>query len=275
MPGYWFMYNMYALSRNTWKYKDRDRRTEKIQMIEYDFLAPDSINEMFASIKLLSNIKPDDKGEYFTKGLENSDRKIQIIKLPQALELFKELITFYGTTQLFNYIKKNNFTSFDKIKKSLSTKIQRTQWLNIGGQLITTTDTDQLKRDLKSGKIQSWQQLHEEYKRLGENYDGDKLSHAYTCLLEILNITAKQFTIETFSSLLGQSIKTQEWMCKGIYDSREKDYTNPFRKMVYDTKSEMEMVTGKLEDNTFIQQQLGSLDEYKKDVKHLIQNMAP
>ena len=47
-------------------------------------------------------------------------------------------------------------------------------------------------------------------------------------------------------------------MCKGIYESREKDYTNPFRKMVYDTKKEMNKVLGKLEDNTFIQQQLGA-----------------
>ena len=29
MPAYWFMYNMYALERNAWKYGDRDKRTEK------------------------------------------------------------------------------------------------------------------------------------------------------------------------------------------------------------------------------------------------------
>ena len=46
------MYNMYALARNTTKYADRDKRTEKIQMIEYDYLAPDSINEIFSSLEL-------------------------------------------------------------------------------------------------------------------------------------------------------------------------------------------------------------------------------
>ena len=29
MPGYWFMHNMYALARNSWKYIDRDKRTDK------------------------------------------------------------------------------------------------------------------------------------------------------------------------------------------------------------------------------------------------------
>ncbi|PMU88326.1 DUF4954 family protein, partial [Pseudomonas sp. GP01-A4] len=33
MPGYWFMYNMYALARNSWKYIDRDKRIERMQRI--------------------------------------------------------------------------------------------------------------------------------------------------------------------------------------------------------------------------------------------------
>jgi hypothetical protein len=37
--------------------------------------------------------------------------------------------------------------------------------------------------------------------------------------------------------------------------------------MVYDTNEEMNTVIGKLEDNSFIQQQLGELDEIKKQVK--------
>ncbi len=39
MPGYWFMYNMYALERNAQKYIDRDKRIDKAQHIEYDYLA--------------------------------------------------------------------------------------------------------------------------------------------------------------------------------------------------------------------------------------------
>jgi hypothetical protein len=57
MPAYWFLYNMYALARNAAKYKDRDKRTEKIQHIEYDFLAPDSVNEMFHARKLMAGIR--------------------------------------------------------------------------------------------------------------------------------------------------------------------------------------------------------------------------
>src|SRR5687767_3537122 len=44
MPGYWFLYNMYAMARNAAKYSGRDKRTDKTQELEYDYLAPDSIN---------------------------------------------------------------------------------------------------------------------------------------------------------------------------------------------------------------------------------------
>jgi len=43
--------------------------------------------------------------------------------------------------------------------------------------------------------------------------------------------------------------------------------------MVYDTNEEMNNVVGRLEDNSFIQQQLGELDEMRKLVKSYIRKM--
>ncbi len=273
MPGYWFMYNMYALARNTWKYVDRDKRTEKTQMIEYDYLAPDTVNEMFAAINIFKELKADENGCYFIKGFENSNRKTQIIKLPEALDLFKDLISLYAVSQLILHSKANNFSSLNEMKKSISTKIKRSEWLNIGGQLMKTDDVELLKKNIRNKKIQSWKELHNSYIKAGTSYSSDKLEHAYTSLLEIYGITSKQLTPDVFKKLLQDSITTKEWMCKGIYDSREKDYTNPFRKMVYDTQEEMNKVLGRLEDNSFIQQQLKDLDVYKKEVKELLKRL--
>ena len=80
-------------------------------------------------------------------------------------------------------------------------------------------------------------------------------------------ITPRQLTAARFIELLQQAVATRTWMCKGIYESRAKDYTNPFRKMVYETTEEMNMVTGRLEDNSFIQEQTGELETLKKKVK--------
>ncbi|MEO6220310.1 MAG: DUF4954 family protein, partial [Ginsengibacter sp.] len=273
MPGYWFTYNMYALSRNTWKYEDRDRRTEKIQNIEYDFLAPDTINEMFTALSLLSRLKPEANGNFYGKGFENSDRKAQIIRVPETIELFKDLIRYYGITQIFEHITQNTFSSFDEMKKTLQTKIQRSTWLNVGGQLIPETEVEKLKKNIKSKKVHTWQQVHDVYKKEGLDYRNNKLIHAYTSLLEIENITSKQFTAEVFKELLKKSVITKTWISDGIYKSRAKDYTNPFRKMVYENKTEMDTVIGRLEDNQFIQGKLKELDIYKKNIKGIIKKM--
>src|SRR5690606_39890663 len=46
VPGYWFLYNAYALMRNTDKFAARDNRKLKNQYFEYDVLAPDTVNEI-------------------------------------------------------------------------------------------------------------------------------------------------------------------------------------------------------------------------------------
>jgi Domain of unknown function (DUF4954) len=273
MPGYWFMYNMYALERNAWKYVDRDKRIDKIQHIEYDYLAPDTVNELFDALTLLQSLSPDHNGNAQTTGIENTSRPTEIIKVPQSIALFKEMIQHYGITQIIKQIQKIKPDNFETLKKSLSAKIQRGKWLNIGGQLLQEDEVKKLTSNIKSGKINSWDEIHEFYSKQGELYDSHKLNHAYTSLLEILNITPRQFTPPLLKQLLQQSVITRTWMYKGIYESRAKDYTNPFRKMVYETTEELNKVTGKLEDNSFIQLQAANLDEMQKQVKGIIRKL--
>ena len=275
MPGYWFMYNMYALERNAWKYADRDRRTDKIQLLEYNYLAPDTINELFDSLNILSALQPNEEGIAITNGWENTTREVEVIKVPQSIVLFNELIRYYGTMQLLQHFLNNKFSSFEDFKKTLSAKIQRSQWLNIGGQLIPEAAIASLKRNIKANKIKNWEAVHDFYIVQGEQYNDNKLHHAYTALLEILLITPRQFTADLFSKLLQQLVVIRTWMCNGIYESRAKDYTNPFRKMVYESNEEMNIVIGSLEDNSFIQQQTGELETLKKQVKSVTKKIKP
>jgi hypothetical protein len=275
MPAYWFMYNMYALERNAWKYVDRDRRTTRIQHIEYDYLAPDTINEMFTALDILQNASVNEKGVAQVTGWENTNRVTEIIKVPQSIMLFKELIQFYAAIEIFKHIQQNNFADFASLKKSLSAKVSRGEWQNIGGQLMKKEDVQNLLHQVKAGQINSWHQLHDHYIVLGDKYAVDKRNHAYTALLEVLQITPKQFTASLLIDLLKKATITKEWMCKGIYNAREKDYTNPFRRMVYDTNEEMNKVIGKLDDNSFIQDQTAQLIQFKKEIKAVIKKLTP
>lgn len=267
------MYNMYALARNAWKYTDRDKRTRKIQHIEYDFLAPDTVNELFASLQLLEQLTPDEKGIAVTNGIENSNRKTVVIKIPQSVKLFKELIQYYGTLELFNHFQKHHFTSFEAFKKTLPLEEQRYEWLNMGGQLVPKKEIEELKNNIRIGKIKSWETVHSFYEQQAAVYPVSKLAHAYASLLEILRIGHTSFTAALFKELLEQSAITKEWMCKGIYNSRAKDYDSHFRKMMYNSVEEMEVIVGKLEDNSFIKQEEERLEEYKKEINKIIETL--
>ena len=56
-------------------------------------------------------------------------------------------------------------------------------------------------------------------------------------MLEILKIKpAACLRIRYFFNCFSNLVVTKEWMVKGIYESRAKDYANPFRQMVYESQ---------------------------------------
>lgn len=301
MPGYWFFHNMYALARNSWKYIDRDKRVERMQYLEYDYLAPDTINELFASLTIMeecagrSFLQKENPSKKFSKetciakgkellnsdggelngieilaeGFENKKRKTVFAKLPQSYRLFRELIAYYGTTTLLHFIKSNQLKTLDMTKSMIPAKLLRGEWLNIGGQLMPVTEVQSLKEKIKKGSIKSWDNVHAFYTAHGNRYQQQKLVHALASLAEINNINLKKLDKAGFDSLLDATISTKEWMAKGIYGSRAKDYSNEYRKMVYDTKEEMDKVIGKFEENSFIKQQQEELAAFKNEIASL------
>ena len=291
MPGYWFMYNMYALARNSGKYGSRDKRTFKNQYLEYDFLAPDSVNEIFDALellkkavgkakatkkisdeqavesgeKLLEQKKSLSKLEVLIDGVENTSRKVQLVKVTEAYHLFKEMIIYYGVTQLLAWIEKDKISSLDELINSIE-KPLRTNWLNIGSQLIPEPSVNKLLTDIHKGRINDWEEVHSFYKQTSEQYPHDKRQHAIASLFELLDIKPASLTKKIFLQLLQQAVETKEWMVRNIYESRAKDYSNPFRLMVYESQKEMEKVIGSLKDNAFIKQQREELLAFKKQV---------
>jgi len=304
MPGYWFMYNMYALARNAGKYAGRDKRMDKTQMLEYDFLAPDSVNELFDGLKLMKeaaakawaiknkkhlkekdqlktgelllskNIPGADGLEILAEGFENSRRKVELIKVPEAYRLFNELIVYYGISELVRFIDQKNISSWQQLLKALPAKPMRNTWKNIGGQLMPESAVKSLLGNIRTGKTGSWDEAHSYYRQKSESYHTDKFRHAFASLLEVLKLTPAKFRKKLFLQLLQQAGATKEWMVRGIYESRAKDYSNPFRQMVYETEKEMEKVIGALKDNSFIKEQQASLSVFREKVNTIKQQFS-
>ena len=295
MPAYWFMYNMYALARNAHKYIDRDKRTDKTQLIEYDYLAPDSINEIFIAIALLKKFtaiaveknnfrkneedlleagrliledpKTDLKNfQINAYGFENNNRPTQLIKVKEAYSIYKQLIIFYGINQLVNHISIAGISSLESLLGSLPSQPLRLEWQNVGGQLLPNNEVTNLFENIKKSNISSWKEVHLFYRRNSELYEVQKLQHGFAALLEILKITSNEFSSGLFKNLLQQSINTKEWMVQHIYNSRAKDYQNTFRKMLYENDKEMEEVLENLDDNIFIKDQETALKKFRKQI---------
>jgi hypothetical protein len=301
MPGYWFSYNMYALARNAWKYADRDKRTDKTQCLEYDYLAPDSINELFESLRLFelwtgkawyereqpgvtkSKAVCSSKGksllqandpvlqelEILADTIENTKRKVVILKVARAYAIFTELIIYYGTLQLLQFIKQKSIRSIAELKAALPATLARTEWINLGGQLLPVAEVEQLKSKIKENKLKSWDAVHNWYAEAGEKYDSWKQKQAFACLSEMLQWNLKKLDAAQLGQLLNSTLHTKEWMTSGIRDSRAKDYENEYRKMVYDNQKEMDQVMGKLEDNGFIKDQAAAFTALKRQVNTL------
>jgi hypothetical protein len=201
-------------------------------------------------------------------GFENSSRPVCISKVNEAYRIYKDLVIYYGITNLIDFISSHSVNSFHELIKALPKHPVRLQWVNIGGQLLPANSLNTVLQDIKSNTIQSWDELHKIYEGSGKIYGEQKLQHACASLLELLKIEKLEASL--FKDLLLKAQNIKEWMVKTIYDSRAKDYQSGFRKMVYGSEEEMEVVTGRLEDNVFINQQREELKEFKCSVEKII-----
>ncbi|MBP7346125.1 MAG: DUF4954 family protein, partial [Sediminibacterium sp.] len=201
--------------------------------------------------------------------IENSKRKTVLVKVRQAYKVFEDVLLFYGVKELIGFIKTNGPTSLAELRKQLPSKLSRDKWINLGGQLMPEADLTELRKKINTGKIKGWDDLHAQYAIKGSLYANQKCAHGLATLKEITGLPLNKLDEHQLSYLFNSAIATMEWITKGIHDSRAKDYSNPFRKMVYESFAEMNEVVGKLEDNSFIKEQIMELKSFKKEISSL------
>jgi hypothetical protein len=299
LPAFWWLYNMYALARNTWKFQNRDKRKNKVQNIEFDSLAPDTVEEIFNALRLLeiwtakadlrrqgnSTENKNEKEliqigqkllsvpekqmaqlEVLGEKMEKSDRKVVILKAHKSYHAYKDMIHYYAIKNLLDYIKNKPNEKFASMCNTLKNDRQ-TRWINLGGQLVSENDTDQLRADIGSGKLTSWKEIHARYNLLWENYPSEKQKHAFASLCTLLGTDA--LTKEQWIAALDRAVKIQEYIKDQVYISRQKDYENPFRQNTYRNMAEMTAAIGTIEDNSFIKQVRNETEEFKKHIEEI------
>lgn len=284
MPAYWWMYNMYALSRNAWKYRRRDKRARKTQAIEFDAFAPDSVEEIIAARELLeqwigkavltdegSLSKTSSSGEMVARGrsflqtsrktppkltvfgekMEKSHRPVQVLKSVEGYHAYEDMLLFYAVKNVVDYLD----THPEEHPGTLFTSLggaRETEWVNIGGQLMRQQEADALRAGIGRGELESWDAIHEHYHQLWKEYPLHKQKHAYAVLVHLLG--KSELSADEWNRVLERAIAIQEYIRDQVYESRRKDFDNPFRLKTYRNAAEMRAAIGSIEDNSFVQQ---------------------
>ncbi|MFW6104056.1 MAG: DUF4954 family protein, partial [Bacteroidota bacterium] len=299
MPAFWWMYNMYALARNSSKFQKRDKRKRKVQKIEFDALAPDTAEEIFHARRLLEiwtakaslkqknaseKIEDDDELALFgqklledkeesTSGLEvlgehmeKSGRKVRILKSRKVYHAYGDMLHYYAVKNLMEYMGAHPKETFTSMSEALKGERCR-NWVNLGGQIMQQEDVDRLRSDIGSGKLNTWQEIHNRYDELWEKYSLDKQKHAFATLCTLYE--TENLTQDQWKAALDKAAELQQYVSDQVYLTRKKDYDNTFSQSTFRNMDEMTAALGTVADNDFIIKVKEETEDFKKQIKEM------
>ncbi len=299
LPAWWFMYDMFAIVRNRYKFQNRDKRIVKVQNIETDPFAPDTIQEVVHSVERIIELTAANmnslfvnKGENlkdvrqlakdFLHKTENLDFTLKdmtcqkkygavICKPVQAYRTYRKIAKYFAVETLIEYFDKNSLQEpLKETLNKLSSLPLYTQWLNVGGQVMPLEKVENAFRMIKERSIETWEQLHDYYNSCQSEYLNDKVRYAIYILERLYTRKIAEFNNEIIKDLADDVIAVSDEMYKSSVSSREKDFTDFFRCMTYRNKEEMKSVLGSLDSIEFLKTLENDSKLFNKKVKELL-----
>lgn len=302
IPAFWWRSNMYALARNSWKFQSRDKRLNKVQHIEIESLAPDTVEEILAARRLLElwtgkarmrqeGLSVDElaenaliqRGRALLNGpadamqglevtgekMEKSHRKVVIQKSQEGYRAYEQMLHYYAVRNLIAYLESNAGADAAAMQNALRGP-RKQNWVNLGGQLVPVEDVDRLRADIGAGVLNSWEAIHRRYDELWTMYPLEKQKHAFAVLCDLYGADA--LTNDHWLDALNRSVEIQEYICEQVYITRKKDFDNSFRQATYRNLDEMTAAIGTIEDNDFVRQVRQDTERYKQLADRIARN---
>lgn len=289
-PAYWFVHNMYAMARNSWKFRKRDARVVKAQNIEFEYLAPDTVSEILYAMSRLERLRGEaalgpgageaacsEKGRALLPTSAEADdpplpdpalmkRFGGVVEKPaRAWRAYRDFCVYFAVKTLIDRYRDQaeaGLAVFMKAVQGLSSVQAFETWANIGGQIVPKDELDALKRDVVSGKIADWDAVHRRYDELWAAYPDQKARYAALVIEKLEGKPAAGLSAAEWRALISGSAATFGEVCESAFASRKKDYDDPFRRMAYDSEAEMIAVLGRFDDNSFLKDLRKQTDDY-------------
>jgi NDP-sugar pyrophosphorylase family protein len=273
IPAYWFMYNMFAIARNRAKYKSRDKRAVKVQAIETDPLAPDTMQETLAALERIialtaSCLAPgttlQQAKDYLHQHRDSNivlwDREAQkkygakIVKAAQGYKEYRKIVKYYAVRCFMDYRAAGG--KGDSLSPEIIQEIKAiplfTDWENAGGQVIPAERVADLRQKITSGALSSWDDVHGFYAACEAEYPRWKARHALYLLETLYARPIDDFTEAIFADIKSDVRIVSDAIYESAFESRRKDYDDFFRRLTYRSDAEMEAVLGALSSNDFL-----------------------
>ena len=115
--------------------------------------------------------------------------------------------------------------------------------------------------------LNTWEEIHRRYDELWAEYPLAKQAHALFILCFVYETKAIDRNIWLDS--LEKTKKIQEYICQQVYQTRKKDFENPFRRATFRNQEEMEAALGRVEDNDFVIKVREETDQFTNLLKEL------
>jgi len=322
-PAWWFMYDMFALVRNRYKFKKRDKRIVPVQHIETDPFAPDTMQEIIKALERIVRLKAEesarlcgradakkkaDGGDHASEGGHGafgggedgiieaakigetkaffeknpdadftlSDAQCQkrygatVFRPAYAYHQYRKIIKYFAAKTIIEYCDENGIAS---VSPAVLAEIARhplyTEWLNAGGQIIPLEKIDELREKVKRGEIASWEKVHAFYDACAASYLADKTRYALYLLECIYGVPFERCSAEQYRNLVESVAAVSDDMYALSVSSREKDYTDYYRKMTYRNREEMDAVLGTIDRDDFLTMLKDDTERFNKKLRRV------
>ena len=306
IPAYAFMYNMYAVARNKAKFEKRDKRIVKVQNIETDPLAPDTIQEVEGAlrkiIELTANYLVIEKNKEALAAKSNDDlyqvakdylhknpnaefglldKEAQkkygaiVVKPVKAYKAYRRIAKYFAVRTLCDYCERNGkerLSSEDIFK--ISKMPLFTEWVNVGGQIIPELRLSQLFELIKEQTTDTWEKVHEYYDGCQEQYEDFKVAYALNLLEKLYSRPISDFNRKIFDGIIEDVLFANQDMYNATLISRMKDFDDEFRMNTFRNAREMDAVLGGITDNEFILEMKEETELFEKKVKSLFTELT-
>lgn len=305
-PAWWFMYDMFAIARNNNKFAKRDKRIKKIQSIEFDPLAPDTMQEIMAALERIIGLttkylqETDDEileraktpeeihqaskdylhqnpeADFTLPDMQCQKRYGAVIHKPvRAYKMYRKIVKYWATKTLMEFCKALNCgcLTLDLVNKIRKLPLY-TEWENVGGQIIPSAKIQELFAEIKNGSINNWESVHQFYKMCDCAYDQYKVRYALYLLEQLYSRPIEEFSVDLYRNITDDVSIVAVDMYNDALKSREKDYTDYYRNMTYRNQKEMETVIGPLEDNSFLHQLRADTEQFTKEIREIFSGLT-